>query len=485
VGWSALARWLGVDPLACQRELHAGWKRRLPVWLTLALTTALPLGAPSAALAAKLPEAIGRRVGVWLTNSPSPLYYDPDRIESAVRELASSGFNTLYPNVWSRGATFHTSQYAPTEPELLRRASGFDPICRITRSAQRNNMQVIPWFEYGLMEPADAEVVRLHPDWVLQRSDGSSLYAMHGADLKTSPLRDLRVWLNPAHPGVRQRFIGLIREIVQRCGVDGIQLDDHFAWPVELGYDPTTVALYRQETGNDPPAAYDDRFWMRWRRQKLTALLRELRAAMEQVSGPRRTVISLSPGPFRFAYNQWLQDWELWALGGLIDDLVVQNYAYSVKGFARDLDQPALVKARGWGIPVEIGVLAGFGGRTPDMAILAEKVQLAAARGHGIIYFYWEGLWGQHAGPEGANFRRQMFQQLHQVAFGAGSGSDGGGGLGGGGLGGGGLGGGAWRPPPPPSRLGVPPAPPPPLPSTPSWPNPWTREPPVFLPPLP
>jgi hypothetical protein len=200
---------------------------------------------------------------------------------------------------------------------------------------------------------------------------------------------------------------------------------------------------------------------------------------MEQVSGPRRTVISLSPGPFRFAYNQWLQDWELWALGGLIDDLVVQNYAYSVKGFARDLDQPALVKARGWGIPVEIGVLAGFGGRTPDMAILAEKVQLAAARGHGIIYFYWEGLWGQHAGPEGASFRRQMFQQLHQVAFGAGSGSDGGGG-----LGGGGLGGGAWRPPPP-SRLRVPPAPPPPLPSTPSRPSPWMREQPVFLPPLP
>jgi uncharacterized lipoprotein YddW (UPF0748 family) len=477
MGWSALGRWLGVDPLAPRRELHAGWKRRLPVWLTLALTSALPLGAPPAALASKLPEAMGRRVGVWLTNSPSPLYYDPERIDSAVRELASSGFNTLYPNVWSRGATFHTSRYAPKEPELLRRAPGFDPICRITRSAQRNNMQVIPWFEYGLMEPADAEVVRQHPDWVLQRSDGSSLYAMHGADLKTSPLRDLRVWLNPAHPGVRQRFIGLIREIVQRCGVDGIQLDDHFAWPVELGYDPTTVALYRQETGNDPPAAYDDRFWMRWRRQKLTALLRELRAAMEQVSGARRTVISLSPGPFRFAYNQWLQDWELWALGGLIDDLVVQNYAYSVKGFARDLDQPALVKARGWGIPVEIGVLAGFGGRTPDMAILAEKVQLAAARGHGIIYFYWEGLWGQHAGPEGASYRRQMFQQLHQVAFGAGTGDGSWSNAGGGAT---------WRPPPPPpSRSVVAPPPPPPLPTAPSWPTPWTREPPLVLPTLP
>jgi uncharacterized lipoprotein YddW (UPF0748 family) len=124
--------------------------------------------------------------------------------------------------------------------------------------------------------------------------------------------------------------------------------------------------------------------------------------------------VSLSPGPFRFAYNVWLQDWEIWALGHLIDELVVQNYAYSVKGFERDLQQPALVKASGWGIPVEIGILAGFGGRTTAMANLNEKVRLAAERGHGVIYFYWEGLWGLHAGPEGEALRRSRFSQLHQ-----------------------------------------------------------------------
>jgi hypothetical protein len=156
---------------------------------------------------------------------------------------------------------------------------------------------------------------------------------------------------------------------------------------------------------------------MRWRRQQLTSLLRELRARLQTVQGPRRLVISLSPGPFRFAYNQWLQDWELWALGGLIDDLVVQNYAYSITGFSRDLDQPALVKARTWGIPVEIGILAGFGARTPTMDTLSQKVQLAAQRGHGVIYFYWEGLWGTHAGREGGAYRRTVFGQLHSAVF--------------------------------------------------------------------
>ncbi len=396
-------------------------KRHLPVPLTVLVTAllALTVGAPRPAVAeGRLPKGFERRVGVWLTNSPSPLYYDAARIETAVAQLDAAGFNTLYPNVWSRGATFHRSRWAPMEPALARSNPGLDPICRFTKAAHRRGMQVIPWFEYGLMEPGDAEVVQKNPEWVLRRADGSALYAMHGANLKTSPLKDLRVWLNPAHPGVRARFIGLIKEIVQRCGVDGIQLDDHFAWPVELGYDPYTRALYLADTGREPPANFNDRYWMKWRRQQLTALLRELRGTMQEAGGPRRTVISLSPGPFRFAYNHWLQDWELWALGELVDDLIVQNYAYSVKGFERDLDQPALVKARRWGMPVEIGILSGFGGRTPDMATLEQKVRLSAARGHGVIFFYWEGLWGQYAGPEGAAFRQAAFRRLNREVFG-------------------------------------------------------------------
>ncbi|MEY3750457.1 MAG: hypothetical protein RLZZ186_876 [Cyanobacteriota bacterium] len=377
--------------------MSRGQRRR---WLTaaaLTLSSLLPAAAWSEA----------RRVGVWLTNSPSPLYYDPARIDRAVAELAGAGFNTLYPNVWSRGTTFHRSRWAPIEPALAQAGARHDPICRITSEAHRRGLRVIPWFEYGLMEPAEAAVVRQNPEWVLQKRDGSSTVTMHGKEM---------VWLNPAHPGVRERFLGLISEIVQRCKVDGIQLDDHFAWPVELGYDPYSRELYKRDTGQEPPDNHADRAWMTWRRKQLSGLLRELRATLKR-SGQGSPYVSLSPGPFRFAYNNWLQDWELWALGGLIDELVVQNYAYSLQGFQRDLEQPALVKASSWGIPVEIGILSGFGGRTTPIPTLSEKVKLAAERGHGVIYFYWEGLWGQYAGPEGGATRRQAFGRLHRNLF--------------------------------------------------------------------
>jgi uncharacterized lipoprotein YddW (UPF0748 family) len=347
--------------------------------------------------------SVGRKesLGVWLTNSPSPLYYDRRRLANAVKELQQAGFTTLYPNVWSRGTTFHRSRFAPVEPALAAAGVAIDPICTLSEEAHARDLRVIPWFEYGLMEPADAAVVKEHPEWVLQKADGSPITMLHNKPM---------VWLNPAHPQVRERFIGLVLEVMQRCRMDGLQLDDHFAWPVELGYDPYTVALYTRETGAPPPRDHTNRAWMTWRRRKLTGLLRELRASLEKRALPQR--ISLSPGPFRFAYNHWLQDWELWAVGELIDDLVVQNYAYSLKGFARDLDQPALRKARDWGLPVQIGVLAGFGKRTTPMPVLREKVRLARERGHGVIFFYWEGLWGEHAGEEGPALRRAAFQAL-------------------------------------------------------------------------
>ncbi len=66
-------------------------------------------------------------MGVWLTNSPSPLYYEASRLEQAVAELADAGFNTLYPNVWSRGTTFHRSRWAPMEPALAAKAPSSIP----------------------------------------------------------------------------------------------------------------------------------------------------------------------------------------------------------------------------------------------------------------------------------------------------------------------------------------------------------------------
>ena len=173
----------------------------------------------------------------------------------------------------------------------------------------------MPWFEYGLMEPADSAVVRANPEWVLTRADGQRWMTLHG--------NHRMAWLNPAHPKVRERFIGLVVETLKRCSMHGLQLDDHSAWPVEFGYDDFTRSLYHRQTGQTVHADHTNRNWMSWRRGLLTNLLRELRTKLKSEGLPIK--ISLSPGPFRQAYNLWLQDWELWAMGRLIGELVFKT----------------------------------------------------------------------------------------------------------------------------------------------------------------
>ena len=77
-----------------------------------------------------------RTLGVWLTNSPSPLYYDRTTLLKAMDELQQAGFTALYPNVWSRGTTFHRSRFAPVEPALRKAGLNLDPICTISKEGR-------------------------------------------------------------------------------------------------------------------------------------------------------------------------------------------------------------------------------------------------------------------------------------------------------------------------------------------------------------
>ena len=79
------------------------------------LALALSLGFGTAAQAESRMERLLKpysTTGVWLTNSPSTLYYDRARIGEAMKELQVAGFNRVLPNVWSRGITFYPSAYA-------------------------------------------------------------------------------------------------------------------------------------------------------------------------------------------------------------------------------------------------------------------------------------------------------------------------------------------------------------------------------------
>ncbi len=403
--------------------------RKSQIWfiylLCVALTLLLLRSPPKVAINSSTPSVSTELRGVWLTNVASPVLFMPWRVNRALHQLSELNFNTVYPVVWNRGHTFYPSAVAErvmgrAQDQVLEIVRmGQDVLAEIVKQGHKQKLRVIPWFEYGFMTPPHSELARRHPDWLTIRRDRTKTFKEVPDEqdgLKEAPkfirqgLFNKQVWLNPLHPEVQKFILNLIVEVVSQYDVAGVQLDDHFGLPVELGYDPFTVKLYQKEhQGKRPPDNPWDSEWMRWRADKITDFMAQIFEAVKAVKP--NAIISLSPSPQGFAYRAYLQDWQTWVQQGLVEELILQVYQDDLNSFVTELSHPAIQMARRQ-IPVGVGILAGTWSRPINIAQIQRQVKAVRDRGFdGVSFFYWESLWGYIA-PESPRKRRQAFQAL-------------------------------------------------------------------------
>ncbi len=374
--------------------------------------------------------------GVWLTNVSSGVLFGPWSINRAIDGLSQLNFNTIYPVAWNRGYTFYPSSVAQSltgysqEPFLSLMRGKSDVLAEIVTLAHEKRLRVLPWFEYGFMVPANSPLAKTHPHWLTKNQQGKYFLRENKTDdlivndsnynpkniifklLKLSHTQRVKqlVWLNPFHPEVQKFIKSLILEVVMDYDIDGIQLDDHFGLPVELGYDSVTVKLYQLDhRGKKPPKDPRNPEWMRWRAAKLTALMTDIVKTVKNVHPDVK--ISLSPNSHHFSYQNYLQDWLTWVKRGLVDELIVQVYRDDFNRFQQDLSQPAIQFSR-TKIPVSVGILSGTWNHPVPSKQIEQQVNLVRDRGFaGVSFFYWETLWG-YLTPESPSVRRFSFRRL-------------------------------------------------------------------------
>lgn len=371
--------------------------------LILSLTSFLLRGVgPSTSFVSfQPPRTVTEIRGVWLTNVASGVLFAPWGIKRAMQQLSQQNFNTVYPVAWNRGHTFYPSEVAKQftgefqEPLITFLYLGQDVLAEILQQGHQQGLRVIPWFEYGFMAPKDSQLAKQHPDWI-----------SHSQQENNEP----QVWLNPLHPGVQKFLLELILEVVQHYDVDGIQLDDHFGMPVELGYDDFTVELYQQEHfGQSPPDDPENPEWMIWRANKITAFIETI---FEEVKSVKPDCsVSLSPNYQEFAYKHYLQDWLTWVERGLVEELVLQVYRDDLDSFQAQLSQPAIQLASRL-IPVAVGILTGTPRQPVSIKQIEQQVQVVRDSSlDGVSFFYWESLWS-YLTPESPQQRRKAFRRF-------------------------------------------------------------------------
>ena len=279
-----------------------------------------------------------------------------------------------------------------------------DMLQELIELAHAEGMAVIPWFEFGFMAPGDYALHAEHPEWFTQRRDGSQAIPM-GNEVFT--------WMNPFHPQTRQLLLQLMAEVLENYEVEGIQVDDHLGLPVDMGYDPYTVALYQQEHGGaSPPADETDADWMRWRADKISEFMRDVRRVIDRRQPG--ALLSVSPNPYPFSYAKYLQDWPTWEAAGLLDEVIVQIYRGDLERFVWELNKPATAAARRR-TPTSIGLLSGLKNRPTDVDLLTEQLAAVRDRGYaGVSYFFYQSLWAP--GNETMAERDQQFRSSFSQA---------------------------------------------------------------------
>jgi uncharacterized lipoprotein YddW (UPF0748 family) len=338
--------------------------------------------------------------GVWLTANDFDILADRQKTTTAMTRLRQANFNTVYPVVWNSGYAKYPSAVARAAgiPYFHTGNEGQDVLADIIKQSHSQGLLAIPWFEFGFMAPLGSELLMRHPKWQTFKRNGEETSMTAAGEM---------AWLNPFHPEVQKFIQDLVLEIVTNYNADGIQFDDHMSLPNEFGYDKYTIDLYQKETGSPPPSNPQDGAWVRWRANKISTFMFQLKNAVRKRKP--KAIFSVSPNYYDFAYKMQLQDWLTWLRLCVIDELIVQVYRDDLASFTSKLDRPEMLEAKSL-IPTGIGIMTGLRNRPVPMSQIKSQVRASHQQGLGVAFFYYESLWD--LSPETSTERQAAFRSL-------------------------------------------------------------------------
>ena len=323
--------------------------------------------------------------GVWVTTTASTALDSRSNIQQMVTLCKSSGINNLFVVVYNNARTMYPSTVMNNliGKPILERFEGRDPLQECIEEAHAKGLKVHAWFEYGFASSysaAGGPIVAAKPHWAARDINGA-LVVKNGFD-----------WLNPIHPEVQQFMIDLFKEVVTNYSVDGVQGDDRLpAMPTSGSYDSYTTTLYAAENnGAYPPASATDATWLNWRAKKLNAFLKRLRTEIKAIKS--NVQLTVSPSPYPWGLNEYLQDWPTWVDSSYVDAILPQCYRYDISAYDATLTQQKSYH-RNPNVPLYPGVLLKSGTYVAPAGFLTQMIQSNRNKGFkGESFFFYEGI---------------------------------------------------------------------------------------------
>lgn len=304
-------------------------------------TTPITPGAPTS-LATPSDTAAQFR-GLWVDTYRDG-FKTPTQVDQLLADARRANINALIVQVRRRGDSFYARSLEPrTEDADL--APGFDPLAYLIERAHnpapdQPRIEVHAWIIvttiWGTQNRAPADPRHAYnqhgptatgrEDWLSRREDGATWSRGY--------------FIDPGHPDAARYTTDVALNIVREYDIDGLHLDyiryperaDGLSW----GYNQTSIDRFNARYGREGRPPGNDPAWNQWRRDQVTALVRNIYLGAQAIKPDVKlsaAVIPWGDGPKTDAdwqrtagYSSVFQDWRAWLEEGIIDQLMPMNY---------------------------------------------------------------------------------------------------------------------------------------------------------------
>jgi uncharacterized lipoprotein YddW (UPF0748 family) len=262
----------------------------------------------------------------------------PAEIDTMIATARRANYNAIIVQMRKACDAFYDSRVEPHNEGI---AADFDPLAYILQRAHDTSggqkpLEVHAWLvTYRCRMPGDTtwknsrHVFQRHPEWLSQTFSGAK------EDSGESPGR---YYLDPGVPAVEDYTMAVVRDLVSRYPLDGIQFD-YIRYPEgegsgnRWGYNPTAVARFNQLYGRSGKPAPNDPQWCEFRRRQVFHLVRrawvEAHAIRPDIKVSAATIAWGNIGSDftkTDAYGHIFQDWPAMLESGVLDIAIPMNY---------------------------------------------------------------------------------------------------------------------------------------------------------------
>ncbi|SMO38732.1 family 10 glycosylhydrolase [Melghirimyces algeriensis] len=261
----------------------------------------------------------------------------PEQVGRLIENVKKSGANAVIVQVRRRGDAYFNKALEPRteDPDL---EPGFDVLDDLLKKARHESPRIEVHAWLATLPIWNLDTPPKSPDHVFNchgpHAEGRDYWLMDDVD-GNHRVGDNFV-LDPGHPDVLNYTVDQYINVVKQYDVDGIHLDLVRYMGQEWGYNPVSLTRFQKETGEVNKPDPQDEQWMKWRREQVYFLIRNVylkSVALRSDIKVSAAVIAWGKGPenreeyqYSAPVTQVMQDWDHWLQEGMIDLAIPMNY---------------------------------------------------------------------------------------------------------------------------------------------------------------